>query len=108
MLSKSGRTELIHSTLSNISNHTMNVFLIPKTIRLKMDKIARNFFWGHDNTVTKIHTINWKKITKPKAMGGLGIRTSCHQNKALILKRLWTYTTKTINLWTKIVRQIWQ
>lgn len=88
LLSKAGKLQLINSTLSNVSNHVMSVFLLPRSIRNKIDATARNFFWGHSSSTKKLHTIKWENVAKPKNLGGLGIRSANHQNKVQFMKRI--------------------
>lgn len=84
-----GRTELINSTISNISNHYMIAFLLPQHMLKNIDKKVRDFFWGNPWGLKKIHTINWNELTKPKIHGGLGIRSAIPQNKSRILSQIW-------------------
>lgn len=100
---KVGRTQLINSTLSNLSGHLMKAFLLPKQILEKIDKQTINFFWGHTNTTNKIHTLNWDIITKPKPMGGLGIRKAEHINKTHLLIMLWRFFNSKDRIWTQIL-----
>lgn len=60
---KSWRMQLIRLTTSNMTNHVMEVIMLPKIILNKIDKINRNFFWGHNSNTAKLHTINYGKIT---------------------------------------------
>ena len=45
-LSKGGRLTLIKSTLSNLPIHFMSLFVIPKKVRLRLERIQREFLWG--------------------------------------------------------------
>lgn len=103
LLSKIGRTQLITATLANISAYHFNCFLLPKPVLNKIYVLFRNFFWGHDLNHRKIHTINCNKITQPKHLGGLGIRSSIHQNKSCLLKLIWNLQTKPNWLPSKII-----
>lgn len=55
---KIGRTQLITSTITNLSSHIMKTLLLPKSILTKIDSKTRNFFWGHTNNVRKVHTLS--------------------------------------------------
>jgi hypothetical protein len=52
-MSIAARTTLINSSLSNDPIYQMSIYLLPKTIVNKMDKIRRTFFWqgGHQEEV---------------------------------------------------------
>lgn len=94
LLSKAGRTQLITSTLTNISNHIMNVFLLPKCLSNKIDSLYRNLR----------KSIGWEKTTRQKNDGGLGISLTSHQNKTQILKLIWNLNSSPNKLWTKIMK----
>ena len=44
MMSIVGRTVLINSSLSNSPIYHISIYLLPKTIIAKMDKVGRKFF----------------------------------------------------------------
>jgi hypothetical protein len=44
-MSIAARTILINSSLSNAPIYQMSIYLLPKTIVNKMDKMRRTFFW---------------------------------------------------------------
>lgn len=89
LLSKIGRTQLINFTISNLSSHIMKALLFPKSILTKLESKTRCFFWSHSNNARKLNTISWDRITKPKKLGGLGIRSVEHENKVHLLNLLW-------------------
>lgn len=93
-LNQAGRLVLIKTSLTPTSNHLMQTQLLPSHIHQKMDRITRDFFWGHDSTVRKLHPIGFDKLIKPKSKGGLGIRSSKEHNKALLMKRIWNIHEK--------------
>jgi hypothetical protein len=73
LLNKAGRLTLVKSVLNSIPNYYMQVAWLPHTTCESIDKMARDFLWkGSSNT--GIHLVGWDKITKPKKLGGLGIR----------------------------------
>ena len=45
-LSKEARLTLIKSTLSNFPIYFMSLFVIPKKVRLRLERIQREFLWG--------------------------------------------------------------
>lgn len=67
--------------------------MLPSKVCIKIDKIKKNFLWGDSTTKRRIHLISWNSVTLPKVVGGLGIKTSIHKNKALLAKRLWDIQT---------------
>ncbi|KAF7808252.1 reverse transcriptase [Senna tora] len=71
LLSFSGRLQLIKSTTSALHSHIMQAIFLPLNIHNKIDKINRNFLWGHSHDTRKLHYVNWNTITQPKTLGGL-------------------------------------
>ena len=57
-LSKGGRRTLIKSTLSNLSIYFMSLFVIPKRVVIRLEKIQRDFLWGGGALVNKPHLVN--------------------------------------------------
>ena len=43
---KEGRLTLIHSTFSSILIYFMSLFCMPRLVRLRLEKIQRDFLWG--------------------------------------------------------------
>ncbi|RVX19512.1 hypothetical protein CK203_004994 [Vitis vinifera] len=54
-LSKEARLTLIKSTLSNLPIYFMSLFVIPKKVRLRLERIQREFLWGDLEERRKIH-----------------------------------------------------
>ena len=48
-----------------------------------------NSLWGLTEIVKKMHWVGWRKVTKPKKEGGLGVQTSKGRNIALLSKLNW-------------------
>jgi len=69
------RSTLISASLNNSPIYHMSVYLLPKTVVGKLDKIRRIFFWQGGRTKKKYHLVKWEKICKSKKKGGLGLRT---------------------------------
>ena len=63
----------------------------PLKITNAVDRLSRNFFWGSMESKRKLHLISWKKITKPKMEGGLGLLAVEPKNKALLVKLNWRF-----------------
>ena len=45
-ISKGGRLTLIQSTLSSMPIYFMSFFCMPRKVRLRLEKIQRDFLWG--------------------------------------------------------------
>ena len=57
-ISKGGRLALIRSALSNMLAYLMSLFCLPKGVKLRLDKIQRDFLWGWSSLERKFHLIN--------------------------------------------------
>lgn len=50
----------------------------------------------------RVNLVNWKKVTRPKAPGGLGIRTAREVNTSLIGKSVWVQQNRD-KLWVQLL-----
>lgn len=99
-MSIAGRSTLIKSSLNNAPIYRMSIYLLPKTIVNKLDKIRRIFFWQGGGTKRKCHLVRWPKICKSKKKGGLGIKDVRKIDISLICKWWWNES----GLWQEIVK----
>jgi hypothetical protein len=103
LLNKAGRMTLVKSVLNSIPNYYMQVAWLPQTTCDSIDRMARNFLWkGSSNT--GIHLVGWDKITKPKKVGGLGIRKARDANTSLLGKLVWNIHQNNDALWVQIIK----
>ena len=102
-LSKGGRLTLIKSTLSNIPIYFMSLFVIPRKMRLRLEKIQMEFLWGDLEERRKIHLVRWTVICKDKRYGGLGLRHLKDFNYALLRKWLWRFPLERESFWRKVI-----
>ena len=87
-LSKGGWLTLLKSTLSSLPTNFLSLFVIPKRVCARLEKIQRDFLWGRGALENKPHLVSWKIICVAKKDGGLGIRSLAAFNKALLGKWL--------------------
>ncbi|RVW27828.1 Transposon TX1 uncharacterized 149 kDa protein [Vitis vinifera] len=102
-LSKGGRLTLIKSTLSNLPIYFMSLFVIPRKVRIRLEKIQREFLWGDVEGRRRIHLVRWTAICKDKKYGGLGLRHLKEFNHALLGKWLWRFSLERESLWRKVI-----
>ena len=57
-ISKGERLTLIRSVLSNMPTYLLSLFRLPKKVKLRLDKIQRDFLWGGGSPERKFHLIN--------------------------------------------------
>jgi hypothetical protein len=77
---------------------------IPKGSLTEIQKIQRAFIWGDDDGGRRYHAVNWEKVAKPKAYGGLGIRRLVHMNQACLMKLAWSIRSGENALWIKVLK----
>ncbi|KAL0294623.1 UNVERIFIED_CONTAM: hypothetical protein Sangu_3214200 [Sesamum angustifolium] len=87
-LSYAGRLQLIKSVLSTLHMHWASVFILPKGVLKLLERKMRTFLWQGPSGGRQAK-VAWDQICKPKAEGGLGLRSLIIMNQALILKQLW-------------------
>ena len=102
-LSKGGRLTLIKSTLSNLPIYFMSLFVIPRKVRIRLEKIQREFLWGDVEGRRRIHLVRWTAICKDKKYGGLGLRHLKDFNHALLRKWLWRFPLESESFWRKVI-----
>jgi hypothetical protein len=102
LLNRAGRLTLASSVLSSIPTYYMQINWLPQNICDSIDQTTRNFLWKGSNN-KGIHLVNWKKVTSPKSVGGLGIRTARNANTSLLGKLVWDMVQSTDKLWVNIL-----
>ena len=58
-ISKGGRLTLIKSTLASLPIYFMSLFWMPRRVRLRLEKIQRDFWWGGGALEKKPHLVKW-------------------------------------------------
>ncbi|WVZ66580.1 LOW QUALITY PROTEIN: hypothetical protein U9M48_015779 [Paspalum notatum var. saurae] len=90
LLTRAGRLTLVQSVLGAIPTYHMTVFNLSKWAGKKIDRICRNFLWKAEDARGGHCLVNWRRVNRFKALGGLGIKDLHYFNRALRLKWLWT------------------
>ncbi|KAJ9691054.1 hypothetical protein PVL29_013294 [Vitis rotundifolia] len=102
-ISKGGRLTLIRSTLSSMPIYFMSLFHLPRKVRLRLEKIQRDFLWGGGNLIQKPHLLRWNVVCLEKSKGGLGVRNLALMNSALLCKWNWRYANEREALWRRAI-----
>jgi len=63
-MSIAGRSTLISSSLNNSPIYHMSLYLLPKTVVERLNKIRRSFFWQGGGTKRNIIWLNGKRFAK--------------------------------------------
>ncbi|KAL6342305.1 hypothetical protein AAG906_007519 [Vitis piasezkii] len=84
-LSKGGRLTLIKSTLSSLPIYFISLFVIPRKVSLKLEKLQRDFLWGG------------------REGKSLGIRKLSTLNKKPLGKWSWRFASKNKVLWKLVI-----
>ena len=56
-ISKGGRITLIRSTLASMPIYFMSMLPMPRKIRLRLERIQRDFLWGGGALERKLHLV---------------------------------------------------
>ena len=102
-ISKGGRLTLIKSTLSNMPTYLISLFRLPRRVKLRLEKIQRDFLWGGGNLERKLHLVNWETVCLIKEKCGLGIQNLSKFNKALLGKWSWRFVMKDNSTWRNVI-----
>lgn len=76
-----GRLTLTKSVIQAMPSYMMQSTYLPTYLCEEIDKRCRKFLWGDMEGDRHMHTVNWKKICRPKGCGGLGLRSTVHINQ---------------------------
>jgi hypothetical protein len=77
---------------------------VPIEILNQIDKYRRHYLWnGGDINGREASLVAWKKVTRPKMKGGLGVIKLRVQNEALLLKNLHKLFNKADLLWVHLI-----
>ena len=85
-ISKGGRITLIRSTLASMPIYFMSMLSMPRKVRLRFERIHRDFLWGGGALERKLHLVRWDLVCLEKCNGGLGVKSLSILNKALLCK----------------------
>ena len=64
----------------------MPLFVIPRKMRIRLERIQRDFLSGDLGDRIRIHLAKWPNVCKTKIFGGLGLRRLDCLNQALLGK----------------------
>jgi hypothetical protein len=89
MLTQVGKLQLVNSILSSLPTYIMCSIVVPIVVLEDVDRARRHCMWRNPDCNAKSKPlVAWKKCTKPKNKGSLGIINLRSQSTALLLKHL--------------------
>jgi hypothetical protein len=88
-LSLGGRLVLVNSVLQNMLVYWLYLAKVPLKIINNISQIFSRFLWKGAKKPIGFHLASWDSITRPKALGGWGIRNLNRFAKALDANSLW-------------------
>ncbi|GLT71851.1 hypothetical protein SLA2020_438410 [Shorea laevis] len=89
--------------MASIPVYYMQSTMLPSSILSDLDKISRDFLWGSDPEHRRAHLINWDKVSIPKSLGGLGIKSAKEANLAAMAKLNWRLFSERDKLWNSVM-----
>ena len=98
-----GRLTLIKSTLASLPIYFMSLFWMPRRVRLRLEKIQRDFLWEGGSLEKKPHVVNWDIVCLDKRKGGLRVRRLNSLNKTLLCKWIWRFAKERDALWREVI-----
>ncbi|KAL7237096.1 hypothetical protein ACSBR1_020213 [Camellia fascicularis] len=82
----------------------MQCNFLSSSISRTIDKINHDFLWGSTSDHKKMYSVGWAIITKPKCIGGLGIRQTMLSNKVVMAKLGWQLQNNKGELWARVLK----
>ncbi|GJZ65216.1 hypothetical protein Tco_0621912 [Tanacetum coccineum] len=106
LLSVGGRLSLIKSVLGNIPTFYMSIYLMPVSIREKLESLRNKFFTRGDPNDKNMTWVKWKICLASKKDGGLGIRSIFGLNIGLLFKWIWRFLNNHLDLSIRVIQCI--
>ena len=104
-ISKKGRIILICSSLSSPPIYFMSILHMPRVVRVRLERIQRDFLWGGGTLERKPHLVRWSTVCLDKSKGGLGVKSLATLNKTLLGKWTWHFANEREAFWNQVTRR---
>lgn len=94
-------------SFSALPTYFLTVFKLPKWTEKEIDRYRRSFLWRRrdpENVKGGHCLVKWKHCTRPRKLGGLGIKNLDHFGRALRLRWLWHSWDRTERPWKHLLK----
>ncbi|KAL6321362.1 hypothetical protein AAG906_016417 [Vitis piasezkii] len=86
-----------------MSVYFMFLFYLPRKVKLRLEKIQRDFLWGGGALEQRPHLVRWNLVCLERKKCGLGVKNSALMNKALLSKWNWRFAIESEALWKQVI-----
>jgi hypothetical protein len=106
LMNKAGRLAMVKSVLCAIPIQQLLVYAPPKKSLKMIEKIKRGFLWAGRAAANGGHChVNWNRVCRPIAYGGLGVQDIERAGLSLRLRWLWLSYTDDNRAWSSLELQ---
>ncbi|XP_021971300.1 uncharacterized protein LOC110866461 [Helianthus annuus] len=106
LLSIGGRLTLINSVMERLPGYSFSLYKAPVQVINDLESKIRNFLWGDDEEIKKLHWVAWDRVASPRKLRGLGLSKLKLINASLLTKWGWRFLSGKDKLWAKVVEAI--
>jgi hypothetical protein len=103
LLSLGGRLILIKAVLESLPVYWMALAHIPATVLRSLRQLIFSFLWSGSKKSSGYHLCKWEDLSKPKSMGGWGLRNLPFFHRALSANTLWRILMKP-GIWNRVIK----
>jgi hypothetical protein len=103
-LSQAGKEILLKAVIQAIPTYSMSVFPLTKGLCSDINSMMKNFWWGHQENKSYVHSMSWSRMGTPKGKRGLGFRDLVCFNKTLLAKQGWRLLTSLDSITSQIIK----